>query len=126
MVTSKRVLIIEDHAAVRTVMRSLFEGQGFEVWDAEDGAEGVRKAQELVPDLVILDLAMPVMNGLDAARVLKKLVPKTPLMMFTNSEGKNLEDDARSSGISAVAFKSEGSASLLMKAKALLNQMSSH
>jgi CheY-like chemotaxis protein len=49
----KRVLIVEDHPVVRRMMRSLFESQGFQVWDAADGSEGVRKAHELKPDLVI-------------------------------------------------------------------------
>jgi CheY-like chemotaxis protein len=120
LVDGKRVLIVDDHAIVRGIMRSLFESQGFEVWEAADGAEGVRKAEEVKPNLVILDLSMPVMNGLEAARALRSLVPDVPLLMFTNSDGKSLEDEAQSSGISAVAAKADGFDPLLKKANALL------
>jgi CheY-like chemotaxis protein len=119
-VDGKRVLIVDDHAIVRGIMRSLFESQGFEVCEAADGAEGVRKAQEVKPNLVILDLSMPVMSGLEAARALRSLVPDVPLLMFTNSDGKSLEDEAQSSGISAVAAKADGFDPLLKKANALL------
>ena len=53
--------------------------------------EGVRKAQAEKPDLIILDLSMPVMNGLEAARELKVLMPRVPLLMFTNNAGTAIE-----------------------------------
>ena len=59
MATGKRVLIVDDFAEIRAAMRSLLEEEGFEVWEACDGAEGVQKAQEVKPDLVILDLLIP-------------------------------------------------------------------
>lgn len=117
----KRVLIVDDHAGVRAAMRSLFEDHGFEVWDAVNGAEGVEKAQDINPDLVILDLTMPVMNGFEAARHLKKILPNIPLVMFTNTEKSIVEHEARSAGIAAVAQKSDGALQLLGHANALLN-----
>ncbi len=81
----KRVLVVDDHEIVRKMVCSMFTAQGFEVSDAENGAQAVEKAQELRPDLVVLDLAMPVMNGLEAARMLKAAMPFLPLLMFTNS-----------------------------------------
>lgn len=117
----RRVLIVDDHAIIRRLLRSLFEGQDWEVCDAVDGAEGVRKAQEVNPALIILDMSMPVMNGLQAARALKLLMPHIPLLMFTNHVGAVVEE-ARSAGIFAVVCKSDSNSSnqLLVHANALL------
>ncbi len=115
----KRVLIVDDHEMVRKMVCSMFTAQGFDVSYAEDGAQAVRKAQELIPDLVVLDLAMPVMNGLEAARRLKALMPSLPLLMFTNTLGAILEKEARAAGI-AVVSKSDSPEQLLVQARALL------
>lgn len=117
---AKIVLVVDDHEIVRKMVCSMFIAQGFEVHYAENGARAVEKAQELHPHLVVLDLAMPVMDGLEAARKLKMLMPSLPLLMFTNNVGAILEQEARAAGIAAVISKS-GSAELLAKAKALLS-----
>jgi CheY-like chemotaxis protein len=62
----------------------------------------VEKAQEVHPDLVVLDLSMPVMNGLEAARTLKVTMPSLPLLMFTNHIGSVMEDEAKAAGITTV------------------------
>ena len=118
------VLIVDDHAIIRSLVRSLFEAQDLEVHDAEDGADGLRKAQEVHPVLIILDLSMPVMNGFEAARALNLIMPHIPLLMFTNNVGAVMEQEARSAGISAVICKSDADSShrLLVRAKALLNK----
>jgi two-component system response regulator NreC len=89
-----------------------------------DGAEGVRKALKLKPNLIILDLSMPVMNGLEAARKLKVLMPHVPLLMFTNNadEIQEQEKEAISAGIVAVVRKSDSDSSkqLVAQATALL------
>jgi CheY-like chemotaxis protein len=69
------VLIVDDHAVIRRMLHAMFEADDFEVCEAENGAEGVQKAQELNPGVVILDLSMPVMNGLEAARALQLIMP---------------------------------------------------
>ncbi len=71
-----RVLLVDDSAIMRSMVRSLFESQpSFEVLgEAENGQEAIEKAANLKPDLIILDLAMPVMTGLDAAPVLRKML----------------------------------------------------
>jgi CheY-like chemotaxis protein len=74
-----------------------------------------------MPDLVILDLLMPAMNGFEAARALKKVVPSIPLLMFTESEMAIVEHQAYSAGIDDVAHKSEGAEQLIKKANALLS-----
>ena len=105
-------MIVDDHAVIRRMVREVFE------------AEDVQKAQEVKPSLIILDLSMPVMNGLDAARELKVLMPHVPLLMFTNNPGWIVEKEARSAGISAVISKSDsnGLKQLLARAKALLGR----
>jgi CheY-like chemotaxis protein len=117
-------MIVDDHAIIRRMVREAFEAEDLEVFDAANGAEGVEKAQEVNPGLIILDLSMPVMNGLDAARELKVLLPYIPLLMFTNNSAGIVDKEARSAGISAVISKSDsdGLKQLLLRAKALLGQ----
>lgn len=81
----------------------------------------MQKAQELKPSLIILDLSMPVMNGLEAARALKRLMPHVPLLMFTNNACA-VDGEARSAGICAVVCKSDSDSllQLVAHAKALL------
>jgi CheY-like chemotaxis protein len=111
------VMIVDDHAIIRRKLRSVFEAEDWQV-SAKDGAQGVRKAQELKPSLIILDLSMPVMNGLEAARALKLLMPHVPLLMFTNNAGAAMEKEARSAGISAVVCKSDSDSSTRLVAHA--------
>jgi two-component system chemotaxis response regulator CheY len=103
-----RILIVDDHAAVRKSLRLLFDVNGFEVCgEAVNGYDAIEKAQVLRPDLILLDLCMPVMNGLDAARQLTKLMPKVPLIMFTNQISEIMEEEAREVGIRSIISKNE-------------------
>jgi CheY-like chemotaxis protein len=115
-------MIVDDHAVIRSILRKLFEAEELEVSDAVNGSDGVQKAQKVRPGLIILDLSMPVMNGLDAARALKLLMPHVPLLLFTNNSGGIVEREAHSVGIAAVVSKSDSDAleQLLAHAKALL------
>ena len=78
------------------------------------------KAQELRPDVVVLDLAMPEMNGLQTARVLKRIMPTTPLLMFTSHLVPNLEEEAASAGIQRVVSKSDGAPAVMSAIRSLL------
>jgi CheY-like chemotaxis protein len=122
------VMIVDDHAAILQLLRTAFEGEDFEVHVAKNGAEGVQVAREVKPGLIILDLSMPVMNGLGAARKLKVLMPHVPLLMFTNNAGALVEKEARSAGFSAVICKSDadGPNQLLAHAKGLLGLDGAH
>ena len=115
-----KLLIVDDNALVRRLVRAFLErDRTWEVCgEAENGEEGVRKVRELQPDAVILDLQMPVMNGLEAARVLKLLMLHVPLLMFTNNAGAAMEKEARSAGISAVVCKSDSDSSTRLVAHA--------
>ncbi len=79
---AKSVLIVDDVEIIRRALCQLFTSEAdFDVCgEAENGREAIEKAQELRPDLIVLDLSMPVMNGIDAARVLRRLMPAVPLI----------------------------------------------
>jgi|SRR5919109_2955951 CheY-like chemotaxis protein len=81
---AKAVLIVDDTAVIRQVPCELFTRESdFKVCgQAVNGREAIEKAQQLHPDLIVLDLSMPVMNGLEAARVLKRLMPTLPIITF--------------------------------------------
>ena len=117
------VLIVDDHSAVRRALRTAFEHQpGFTVCgEAENGSDAIDKAQTLAPDLIVLDLCMPVMDGLQAARALKKLMPAVPLMMLTCYHTTAAERQARASGITAVFSKPDGMQNLIWQARAVLS-----
>lgn len=118
----QKVLIVDDHAHIRRATRAIFENEpGFTVCgEAIDGRDAIEKARELRPDLIILDFSMPVMNGLEAARLLKKILPDVPVIMLTAHENAFSELVARAAGISAVVSK-ENSMTLVRQARNLLN-----
>jgi DNA-binding NarL/FixJ family response regulator len=118
----KSVLIVDDSAFIRHALCELFRQEAdFEVCgEAENGKEGIDKAQELGPDLIVLDFSMPVMNGFDAARVLKRLMPAVPLILYSAFGDKLAEYQARLIGISEIVSKSEHPSALIHKARGLL------
>ena len=120
MSMAKLIMIVDDHAAIRRTVCSLFANRGFDVCAAENGSDAVKKAQGLHPDLIVLDLAMPVMHGLEAAKALKLLMPPVPLVMFTGTVGVKMEQEARIAGISAVVSKAESAQQLFAQVEALL------
>ncbi|HEX6502341.1 MAG TPA: response regulator transcription factor [Terriglobales bacterium] len=116
------ILIVDDHPAVRRALRLAFERQpGFTVCgEAEDGFDAIGQAKKLSPDLIVLDLRMPVMDGLEAARELKRLFPHVPLMMLTCYHSSAAEKEARASGVTAVFSKPDGMQNLIWQARAVL------
>ena len=107
-VVRKMVLIVDDSVFVRHALCELFKRQAdFEVCGvAENGREAIEAAGRLHPDLIVLDLSMPVMNGFEAARILSKLMPAVPLILFTSFQTFNLEQEALAAGISRLIVKS--------------------
>jgi two-component system response regulator MprA len=117
----KRILVVDDNQAVRLIVRSTFEMQGpFIVHEASDGLEALERAQSLNPDVVIMDLSMPRMHGLDASRRLKKDRPPVHVILFTAHEGVLTEAEASEAGVDAVVSKSEGLETLLQRVEELL------
>jgi len=115
----KSVLVVDDNAKIRRLLCELFTSESdFEVCgDAANGREAIERAQELHPDVILIDLSMPVMNGVDAARVLKELMPTVPLIMFSEYGDVFSENEARSAGISALVSKSTHVSVLLEKVR---------
>jgi DNA-binding NarL/FixJ family response regulator len=100
------ILIADDNALIRHSFRACIEDNSdWQVWEAENGKEAVDKVVELHPDLVILDLQMPVMNGLEAARQITIVAPLTTLVMFTMYESAGLAQEAHAAGIKDVFSK---------------------
>lgn len=122
--SKKRVLLVDDSAEIRRVVRPLFDSHPkFRVvGEAEHGREAIEKAASLRPDLVILDLTMPVMNGLEAAPLLIKLLPKVRLILFTSYYLPEVERLSRAAGIHAVVPKDNAATHLIPQAEALVAQ----
>jgi DNA-binding NarL/FixJ family response regulator len=118
----KRILIAEDEASVRNAVRTFIEARTqFEVSEAADGDEAIRKAESLKPDLVVLDLRMPKANGIEVASRLNVRMPNTPVVVFTMFEDKLSTSLTRILGIAAVVPKSDGVGKLLGRIEALLD-----
>lgn len=94
---------------MRKTLRQTLERQ--DAWrvcgEAVNGREAIDKAEQLKPDLLVLDLSMPVMNGLEAARELQRLLPAMPLVMFTSFDTPEITKEVLSVGVRAVVPKSK-------------------
>jgi DNA-binding NarL/FixJ family response regulator len=119
---SHTILIADDSLVIREALCKIFEQEeDFDVCgEAANGGEAIDKARELHPDLILLDLSMPVMNGLDAARVLKRVMPEVPVIMFSMYSDSCTEKEARSAGVSALVSKFEHISVVLGKARSAL------
>ena len=117
----KCVLIVDDNKLIRRSLRSLLQDNGWMVCgEAENGRDAITKAQQLHPDRVILDLAMPVMNGLEASRELKSLMSAVPILMFTLFSESELGREAKAAGVDKVIAKSDSPAVLIRSIHGLL------
>jgi DNA-binding NarL/FixJ family response regulator len=104
----KRVLIVDDHLAMRRAVTRVLQSQpNIEVCgEAENGRIAIQEAERLKPDLIVLDLSMPIMNGLEAARILRAMMPDIPILMYTSFATSNLTEEALAAGVSRVSTKS--------------------
>jgi two-component system, chemotaxis family, chemotaxis protein CheY len=120
----KMLLIVDDNAFVRQALREIFEREGdFEVCgEADNGRDAIEAVTRLQPDLVVLDFSMPVMNGLDAARILKDRVPTLPVIMYSAVADKTVAQLARSLGITELVSKSEPVSVLIERVRDVLQQ----
>jgi len=118
------VLIVDDSKSIRHALHEVFNREAdFNVCgEAEDGQEAIQKAQELHPDLVVLDLCMPTMNGLEVASILSQTLPATPLIVYSLYLNGFSEEEAQSAGISAVVSKIENVSVLIDKARGLVHR----
>jgi DNA-binding NarL/FixJ family response regulator len=123
-----RILIVDDNSFARQALAEIFAREpDFAVCgEASNGHEGIRNAQLLNPDLIVLDLSMPVMNGLDAARMLRRIMPAVPLIMYSGIGDKYVEHQAKLIGIAALIAKAAPPGTLVSRARSLLAQIGVH
>jgi CheY-like chemotaxis protein len=103
----KKVLVADDSASIRELIRTVLEQSGYSVFEASDGAEAVYNARELLPDLIILDLDMPVLDGHGALSELRQdeRFAITPIVAFTGSAPHSAREGALSAGFTAYIAK---------------------
>ncbi len=118
------VLVVDDNASVRRLVCELFAREpDFRVCgEAENGRDAVAKAQELKPDLIVTDLSMPVMNGLEETSALKALMPKVPVILYSAHIDSFVEKEALTVGAATVVAKTDVVGQLLPRARALVEK----
>ena len=104
-----RILIVDDEKAVRTALGRLLatRKEWQVVGEAADGAEAVGKARELRPDIIIMDITMPDMNGLEAMPEIKKALPAAEVLIFTQHDSTQMVQQAQIAGASGYLLKSQ-------------------
>ena len=103
-----RILIVDDSETTRGIIRAIVQTHEWTICgEAARGWEGISQFETLKPNLVLIDLAMPDLNGLEVARRMYKIDPTVPLILFTVLEINGLEGPAREAGISAVVSKAQ-------------------
>lgn len=103
-----RILIVDDSETTRRILRTIVRSRDWTVCgEAENGRSGIRLFQKLRPDVVLLDLAMPDINGIEAAKRMSVLNPRIPLVLFTVLDVEGLEKAAREAGICSIVSKAQ-------------------
>jgi two-component system response regulator NreC len=115
----RRVLIVDDNRVIRKALCELFKQQAdFEVCgEAENGREAIEIALRLKPDLIVTDLSMPTMGGLEEARLLRQLLPDVSIIIYTAYSDPSVDKELLTAGAAFVISKSAAVATLLSKAR---------
>jgi DNA-binding NarL/FixJ family response regulator len=118
---SLRILVVDDHAVVRRGVRSLLEShEGWEVCgEATTGRDAVEQSRRLRPDVVVMDLSLPGLNGLDATRQILKDAPDTEVLVLTMHRSEELARDVLQAGARGYVLKSDADANLIMAVDSL-------
>ena len=118
---SLRILVVDDHAVVRRGVRSLLEShEGWEVCgEATTGRDAVEQSRQLRPDVVVMDLSLPELNGLDATRQILKDAPGTEVLVLTMHRSEELARDVLRAGARGYMLKSDADESLITAVDAL-------
>lgn len=116
-----RILLVDDHPIVRQGLKTLLEGRpGWEViGEASDGSEAVEKANVLKPDVMVLDVTMPRMNGLEACRLIRKQSPQLEILFVTQHDSPQMMREALDAGARGYVVKSNAARDLLEAVEAV-------
>src|SRR3984893_2640937 len=118
---SVRILVVDDYQVARKTIRSLLNWHSMHVCgEAENGRQAVEKVKELNPDLVLLDINMPVMNGVQAAYEIRRIAPSTKIIFFTIHDSPETIAAARLIGVDAFVPKAAAGTQLIPEVKRLL------
>ena len=119
---NKHILLVDDSPTVRSMVQLLLRGKPYELQLACDGAEGVARACERTPDLVLLDVMMPVMDGLEACRRMRELpaLAEVPIVMLSTRSEEEFVESAYLSGCNDYLPKPFDAGTLLAKLESLL------
>lgn len=117
-----RILIADDHEVVRQGIRKILAARSeWEICgEATNGQEAIKLAGDLQPDAIVMDITMPVMSGLEAARKLTSNRNSAPILIFTMHESRSLADSVKEVGASGFVFKSRASRDLIKALETLL------
>ena len=121
---SKRILVVEDQEDLRAILRDLLVGSGYEVIEAVDGQAGVASAQSERPDLILMDIQLPVLDGYEAMRRIR-IDPNlgvTPIIAVSSFAMKGDEEKARASGCDGYVTKPYSPLQLLRIIKGFLDE----
>jgi DNA-binding NarL/FixJ family response regulator len=117
----KTILIVDDNPGIRKAVSLAFLSDGFGVCgEADNGQEAISLCKRLKPDIILLDLAMPIMNGLQAALELRRIAPKSYIVLLTMYGDALQQHQIRDIGIDLVVSKSEAISEIINKVHALL------
>jgi two-component system response regulator NreC len=109
-----RIVLADDHVLVRQSLKSLLEREGhLVVGEASEGKQALSHVQSLRPDIAILDISMPILNGLNAAREIKKAFPKTKTILLTQHDEDQYISEALDAGVRGYVLKSQVAGDLL-------------
>jgi two-component system nitrate/nitrite response regulator NarL len=119
-----RCLLVDDHESVRAGVTAILSSRAnIEVCgEASNGREAVDKARELQPDLIILDVTMPVMDGINSAKEIRSFLPDVPILFFSMHDGIYLVHEAKMAGVQGFVSKTDARATLLDAVDALANK----
>jgi DNA-binding NarL/FixJ family response regulator len=110
-----RIALADDHVLVRQGLKSLLEREGFQiVAEASDGQEALRSVESLQPDIAIIDISMPTLNGLNAAREMSRSSPKTKTILLTQHDESQYVSEALDAGVKGYVLKNQVASDLLL------------
>ena len=110
-----RCLLVDDHESVRMGVTAILSSRpNIQICgEASNGKEAIEKARELQPDLIILDVTMPVLDGINSAKEIRKFLPEVPILFFSMHNGVYLVHEAKLAGVQGFVSKTEARAMLL-------------